>query len=151
MRGRLLAVAVCALSAAAGTAEDKPTGDGRLLQGSWDWDPAAKQSDAQPQILLERVVVKGNTLTFHYRFGGTVDVSPTTFTLDPAATPKAIDFVPTEGANKGQTYVGLYEVGDGRLRICYRGPGDTRPRNFDDKADKTGSTVFIVLKKSPSF
>jgi uncharacterized protein (TIGR03067 family) len=65
--------------------------------------------------------------------------------LDPKAAPKQIDFAPTEGASKGQTYLGLYEVADGRLRLCYRGPGSTRPKDFEDKSAGNAVTVFISL------
>jgi hypothetical protein len=40
---------------------------------------------------------------------------------------------PTEGANKGKTYLGLYDFKEGRLWFCYRGPESTRPKNFNDK------------------
>ena len=49
---------------------------------------------------------------------------------------------------KGKTYLGLYEFKDRELRICYRGPGSSRPKDFADKAADGSSTVFIVLKPS---
>jgi uncharacterized protein (TIGR03067 family) len=148
----LAVVAVCSLSGLAGTADDKPKGDAQLVQGSWDWDPAAKQSDAQPQVLLERVVIKGDTLTFHYSLDGKKFTTPTKFTLDPKASPKEIDFTPTDkdNPNKGKAYLGLYEVKAGQLKICYRGPGSTRPKDFDDKSAGNDVTTFIVLKPSPA-
>lgn len=151
MGSRILAgLAVFAL-ALTGAAQDKPKDDTQLVQGTWDWDPAAKQSDAKPVILLERVVIKGDTLTFHYSMDGKKFTTPTTFSLDPKASPRTIDFTPTEkgNANKGKKYLGLYEVKAGQLRICYRGPGSTRPQDFDDKADGTNGTVFVTLKLAP--
>ncbi len=146
----ITALAVCLVSGFGGTAEDKPKSDSQLLQGSWDWDPAVEQPDAVPPILLERIVIKGNTLTFHYSLEGKKTPCTTEFKLDPKASPKEIDFT-TTGWGKDQTYRGLYEVKDGQLKICYRGPGCTRPKNFDDKREpnSTFTTVFIVLKPTP--
>ncbi len=143
-------LAVVSLCGIAGTAQDKLKDDAQRIQGSWDWDPAEEQSDAQPQVILERVVVKGAKLTFHYRLDDQRSTSTTEFTLDPKTAPKQIDFTPTEGANKSKTYLGLYEIDDGRLKMCYRGPGSTRPKDFDDKIAVNVATVFIHLKPSPA-
>ena len=147
----LTVVAVCTLGLAS-IAQDKPKDDAHLVQGSWDWDPTLKQSDAQPVVLLERVVVKGDTLTFHYSLDGKKFTTPTEFKLDPKGSPKEIDFTPTDqdNANKGKAYLGLYEVKAGQLRICYRGPGSTRPKDFNDKAAGNDVTTFILLKPSPA-
>src|SRR5438128_1134567 len=48
----------------AGAAEDKPSRDVQRIQGTWEWDPAEKQSDAEPQVLVEKVVIMDDTLTF---------------------------------------------------------------------------------------
>lgn len=142
--------AVLLLTCVAGLAQDKSKNDSQLLQGSWDWDPAAKQSDAKPVVLPEHVVIKGDMVTFHYSMNGKPSTSTSRFNLDPNTSPKFFDFTPFGGANKGKTYHGLYELQDGRLRICYRGPGANRPKDFNDKAAGNDGTVFIVLKRSPS-
>ncbi|MFT3882680.1 MAG: TIGR03067 domain-containing protein [Gemmatales bacterium] len=145
----LVMIVLCLLSRLSGIADDKPKSDVQLFQGSWDWDPAAKQSDSK--ILVEKVVIKGDTLTIHYNLNGKRNTTPTKFRLDSKATPKEIDFTPTEknAANRGQTYLGLYEVRAGQLMICYRGPGSTRPKDFKDKSAGNDATVYIVLKPSP--
>ena len=78
-------------------------------------------------------------------------LDPGEFKLDPEASPKEIDFTPTDkdNPNKGKAYLGLYEVTAGRLRICYRGPGSTRPKDFNDKSAGNEVTTFVVLKLSP--
>ena len=67
MSWRVLVAAVCLLSGVTGIAQVKPKDDLQLLQGTWAWHPAARQSDARPQVLLERLVIKGDTLTGRYR------------------------------------------------------------------------------------
>ena len=148
---RLLMITLIAALCLSGIAKDKPLDDKTRIQGNWEWDPAAKQSDAEPVVLVERIVIKGDVLTFHYSFDGKPFTTPTTFTLNPKATPGEIDFTPTDkdNANKGKVYLGRYEFKDGKLRICYRGPGSTRPKNFDDKKAGSDATTFITVKTTP--
>jgi uncharacterized protein (TIGR03067 family) len=142
--------ALAAFGCTALLAQDPPKGDAELLRSSWDWDPAAKQSDAEPVVLLERIVIKDNILTFHYSLDGKTFTTPTEFTLESTANPKTIDFSPTDknNDNRGKAYLGIYELKAGQLKIGYRGPGSTRPKDFDDKQDrKTNAlTTFIQLK-----
>jgi uncharacterized protein (TIGR03067 family) len=148
---RVLALALMCAIGFVGLAQEKPKEDAQLLQGSWDWDPAAKQSDAEPVVLLERIVIKGDSLKFHYSLDGKKFVTATEYKIDPTKSPKQINFAPTDkdNAGKGLTYFGLYELKDGQLKICYRGPGSTRPKSFNDKADGNNGTTFITLKPSP--
>jgi uncharacterized protein (TIGR03067 family) len=146
----IAAVLVCVVVSVTGVAQDKPKDDSKAIQGDWAWDPAEKQSDALPPATLDRIVIKGDKLIFHYRIMDKPSISETKFKLDPKASPKKIDFTPTEGANKGKTYLGLYELKDGRLKICYRGPGSSRPKDFNDKLDGNDATTFIFLKTGAS-
>jgi uncharacterized protein (TIGR03067 family) len=142
--------AIGLLCGSIGVAQDKPKDDVKLIKGSWDWDPAEKQSDAIPQT--EKIVSTEDKMTFHYNFNGKKFTTECTFKLNQDGSPKEIDFTPTEGGNKEKPYPGLYEFKAGQLKICYRGPGATRPKNFDDTHDtKTNlSTVFIYLKRTPA-
>ena len=150
MMYRLLTVlAACWITGQTGTAQDKPLEDARRIQGVWVWDRTEKQSEAQPQILIEEIIFRGDTLTFHYRFGDQRTTSKCAFSLDPKASPKQINFTPADGTNQGKTYLGIYEFKDGLLKIAYRGPGSTRPKDFTDKAAGNDSTVFIHLKPLP--
>jgi uncharacterized protein (TIGR03067 family) len=145
----VVVIAFCSFISVPDLPSEKPTGDALAMQGSWSWDVAYKQSDAQPLILLERVVIKGNRLTFHYRSGerpGGRFTIENIFKLDQPAIPKRIDFMPLSGANKGKAYEGLYDLQPGQMKICYRGPGSTRPRDFRDKLEGNSSTTFIYLK-----
>jgi uncharacterized protein (TIGR03067 family) len=122
MRLRILALmAVGTFGRSASVARDKPKTDAKLIQGSWECDPATKQSDAKPQILLERVVIKGDTLTCHYNFDGKRSTSSTEFKLDHTATPKQIEFTPHEGGEQGR------EV-SWAVRVQGRVPANLLPR-----------------------
>ena len=121
--------------------------DQKAIQGSWD--VVEQLPDAVPNVKYQSLVFKDGKLTFHAALGEQKTTVSCEFKLDPAKTPKHIDFTVTEREKKGNTYSGLYEFKDGQLKICYRGPGSTRPKDFSDKQDGTIGTVFLVLKPSP--
>jgi uncharacterized protein (TIGR03067 family) len=107
MLWRTLAVAAtCLILGVTGAAQENTSKmDAQRVQGTWDWDPAAKQSDIEPVVLLERIVIKGDTLTFHYSMGGKKFTAPTEFKLDPTKSPKTIDFTPTDKDNPAKGLV----------------------------------------------
>lgn len=138
-----LVICVSAGAVAAGAGDDS-----KAVQGTWV--VTDHQPQAEPKVVYEKAVIKGDKLTLHSDFMGKKHEVECVFKLDPTATPKRIDFTPVSGASKGQTYPGLYELKkDGEMRICYRGPGSTRPKNFDDKNDGAIGTTFLVLKIKP--
>jgi uncharacterized protein (TIGR03067 family) len=147
----LLTALIILVAQASAPAQDQTKVDLGSMQGSWNWDPAYKQSEAKPVILVEGVTIRGDKLTIHYNLDGKKFDSNSTFKINAKAESKEIDFTPTEGSNKGKTYLGLYEFKDGKLHICYRGPGASRPANFDDLQDRktNDSTAFLLLKTKP--
>jgi uncharacterized protein (TIGR03067 family) len=122
----------------------KPKTDQEKLQGTWkvvEYSP-----EALPKITLDQLLFKGTKLIWNYegRF------TETDYTLNPTTTPKSIDFTPIAGGNQGKAYHGIYELEDGKLKICYRGPGSSRPKNFNDKAEGNNGSVYIVLQREPA-
>src|SRR5262249_25716715 len=117
--------------------------DRELLQGTWKVTAAKKNGqaigdDELAQIKMLPVEFKGDTVTAR---------GPCDYKLDPSKTPKAIDVSPQEGppGEKGQTFRGIYELKGDDLRICFRGPGMERPKNFDDAAGM--QTMEMTLKR----
>src|ERR1043165_9108456 len=49
------------------------------------------------------------------------------FTIDPSKKPKEIDYTITEGAEKGKTRLGIYEIDGDTAKFCFGAPGDKRP------------------------
>ena len=52
------------------------------------------------------------------------------FTLDPAKSPKQIDF---KALSDGKTGLGIYELRGDELKLCLANPGKERPSSFDGK------------------
>ena len=71
------------------------------------------------------------------------------FRLAPSTSPKGIDVTALDGPWKGQTMRGIYEVADGRLRLCLRdwaAEVKDRPTAF-----KAGLGILVLtFKKKPS-
>jgi uncharacterized protein (TIGR03067 family) len=100
-------------------------------------------------VVYEKFVFKGDKLIMYLSLGDQKAEVECEFKLDPLASPKQIDFTPIAEANKGKSYRGLYEFKDGQLKICYRGRGASRPKDFNDKIDGTIGTTVLVLKPTP--
>ena len=56
--------------------------------------------------------------------------------IDPAAKPKTMDIVGTEGPNKGKTLLAIYELDKDTLRVCYDLTGKSRPKEFSTSKDR---------------
>jgi uncharacterized protein (TIGR03067 family) len=69
------------------------------------------------------------------------EISAGTSEIDPTKLPKTIDFVPTMGNDKGKLYLGIYELEGDHRKLCFAGPGKSRPLDF---ASKPGSGVILV-------
>jgi uncharacterized protein (TIGR03067 family) len=145
MRTRLSVACVAAVLVRVAVAgQGQPNDDRQALKGAWKPVEQLETEDNSGYELLE---FQGDTLAFYCRTAGQRNRAPTKFKLDPKANPKAIDFTPVDGANKGKTYLGIYELNGDRLKIWYRGPGNPRPQDFGRNA---GGIYFIVLKRAPA-
>jgi uncharacterized protein (TIGR03067 family) len=75
--------------------------------------------------------------------------SKVTLSIDPKASPKAIDFTVTEGLLAGRSYFGIYEMKNDTLKICLTLQGSGRPADFRCNADSNSNLqVFKRKKKS---
>lgn len=70
------------------------------------------------------------------------EVAEGTSTIDPAVTPKTIDFKVTKGNDAGRETYGIYELGATTRKICYAEPGRQRPADFSAPA---GSGRILVV------
>jgi len=59
------------------------------------------------------------------------------FTLDPSATPKAIDWTDTAGADKGKTFLSIYHFEGDCLMFCAADEGMERPKTFHTRIGDT--------------
>ncbi|HEV2947378.1 MAG TPA: TIGR03067 domain-containing protein [Gemmataceae bacterium] len=65
--------------------------------------------------------------------------------IDPTKNPKTIDFMETEGDNKGKIVLGIYELRDDTRKLCYAEPGRERPSDFSAPAGS--GRVLVEFKR----
>ena len=115
----------------------------KLLQGTWLPTAAELSEDQLDEATLKtmKLVIEGD------KYAITVGISPFdkgTTKIDPAAKPKSMDIIGTEGANKGKTFLAIYELSGDTLRICYDLTGKVRPTEFKTKK---GELLFLATYK----
>jgi uncharacterized protein (TIGR03067 family) len=66
-----------------------------------------------------------------------------TIKLDPTKKPAEIDLLHDDPQKKGMKVLGIYELGDGALKIAGRDKGDMRPTEFKSSKDVS----VVVLKR----
>jgi len=129
-------------SASAATAE-APGGSGPATELEGEWSMVSGFLDGQPldrsMVKYGKRVTRGNQTTV--RFGPQVFLEAT-FTLDPAKSPREIDYVHTRGTHAGKTQLGIYECGGQTLRLCSSAPGQPRPSDFEARKGD-GRTVAV--------
>jgi len=65
-----------------------------------------------------------------------------TLKIDPTKTPKESDSIMEDG----QIVKAIYKVDDKHLTLCWRGPGEDRPKEFVSKADS--GINLVVFKRA---
>jgi uncharacterized protein (TIGR03067 family) len=108
------------------------------LQGSWQVTSAEREGKPLDTAKNDRLIFKGDQLTVQ---GKTGDES--TFMLDPAQKPAAIDITPAKGP--ARTIRGIYQIEGDTLKLCFGDPSSERPKEFTAKAG-TGF-VLVTLKR----
>jgi RNA polymerase sigma factor (sigma-70 family) len=106
--------------------------DLEFLQGAWDLRSSEADGKALAAIALagSEVVVKGSAITVVFQ-GAT---SRGTFQLDSVPTPPTLDVTFTEGREKGNKYLGIYELQEDTWRLCQAPAGKGRPTAFAARA-----------------
>ncbi len=82
-----------------------------------------------PQDVSKFRVVNGTDGTWSLRQDDK-EISGGTSTFDPEQNPKAIDFTPTTGNDKGKVFLGIYELGENTRKLCFAQAGKERPTEF---------------------
>src|SRR5439155_1983033 len=107
------------------------SGDGpglKELQGTYTVLAISKGGEPAPEEFRKEmtVTIAKDELTFTIKD----KKFPAKITqVDPKARPAAIDIAPSEGPEKGKTYLGIYTYKDGELTLAFTEKGE-RPKDF---------------------
>jgi uncharacterized protein (TIGR03067 family) len=110
-----------------------------LMQGNWAVVEyvidGVKAEDDNAQSLFR--TIKGNHYTV---FLFDKPLGSGTIKLDATQKPKHIDSLPEKMPDK--PFLGIYEIKQNRVKVCYAPPGKDRPTNFESKKG-SGHTLMI--------
>jgi uncharacterized protein (TIGR03067 family) len=114
------------------------------LQGEWAMVSGEHGGMAIPEEFKRGFTrsAKGNETTL--TMNGQVYMKAK-FTLDPAKSPKAIDYEVNEGQNQGKKMLGIYAIEGGTVKFCFGQPDQERPKEF--KTKQGDNHVLSVWKK----
>jgi uncharacterized protein (TIGR03067 family) len=148
MRSSVLALALVSVGVA--SAQDDGKKELKKLQGTWQVVSAQENGKPVPDEVVQnlKLVVKGKQLTLKGVENLIEKFGKITLTVDPATTPKIIDFKVESGSEKDNKYEGIYELKGGEWKICSATvSGGNRPGEFEAK--EGSNRVLFVLKKAP--
>ena len=117
--------------------------DTKQFQGTWQAVTYEANGGAQKDV-ADKVVCTCEKDVFTFKYDGKV-VWKATFKLSPSKKPRTIDLSITEGPNKGQAILGIYEVEKDTFKWCTSSAGEKeRPTEF---ASQAGSDVALYTFK----
>jgi uncharacterized protein (TIGR03067 family) len=115
------------------------------LAGTWTMVSGVREGQELPEAFVRtgKRVVQGNETTVF--FGSEVFLKAA-FTVDPEASPKTIDYILTEGDDRGRAQLGIYTLEKDTVTYCMAPPGRPRPRDFTIEAGVGGTTTVWKRK-----
>lgn len=119
--------------------------DKTALQGLWQAEKLESNGEAAPAAATKafRIRIEGNELVFN----PSAENRKHTFSIDPAAEPKAMNLTPADGPGKGQNLpCAIYKLDDNKLVLCIAkaGKADKRPSKF---ATTAGDGIALITLK----
>jgi uncharacterized protein (TIGR03067 family) len=110
----------------------------KALEGTWKLMSAEVAGTKLDGLQPGTVVLTIADAKYTVQAGHSVDKG----TIKTAAKTKAIDFVGTDGPNKGKTLLAIYEIDRDTLRVCYDLAGRNRPTEF---ATSKGKPFYLAV------
>lgn len=139
MRAHLLLAGVAGLLVVAVKAQ---ADDLKALQGTWSPISAILNGQKFPAEMLQTISLIISDHTYRVTVNDQTDAG--TFKLNVHKKPREMDLSGTEGPNKDQTILCIYEVSGDWLRVCYTLDGKERPKEFQAEP---GSGQFLAIYK----
>jgi uncharacterized protein (TIGR03067 family) len=115
------------------------------LQGIWQVTGMENNGTALPRGELASVslTIKDNSYRLASQNGSLNGI----FSIDASKKPKQVTLRPGDGGSDGLTLMGIYELEQDHLRVCYGAPGGECPTDF--KTDNSERTLITCKRKEP--
>ena len=126
-----------------------PKSDAYPQDGVWKPISAALAGSKVPQPALSAISLRISGTNYEVSVMGEKQPDRGTHALDESTTPKRITITSTNGPNKGQTFLAIYEVTDtNSLRVCYDLSGTAFPEKFESTVE-TGHYLVEYRRSAP--
>lgn len=144
MRFLLLGCALASVNFTARADDEAAKKELKALQGTWTVVAAEQDGDALDRIIGGVMVVKENN--FHIKTKSGTELKGDLI-LNPAKTPKHIDYVHQEGLLKDKKWEGIYELKGDALKIIYAEADSDKERPTEFKTLKNSKLLLLELKR----
>src|SRR5438034_6834648 len=116
------------------------------LEGTWRIVSLEVDGVKIPEETIKdsRLIIKGKEFTMKEP----IATYRGNFIIDPSKKPKTIDIKFTEGPEKGNTSLGIYELNDGELKLCLTITAKDRPKEFAAKPN-SGHGLEVLKREKP--
>ncbi len=144
MRQQFFLTAVVGLRLAADASDDAVKKDIKLFEGTWTVTSMEIEGMKAPEETYKnsKLVCKGEEFSFTDPSG---TVYKGKFKIDPSKKPKTIDITFTDGPNKDEVMLGIYELDETTYKLCAKAMTKDRPTEFSAK--QGSGQILEVLKK----
>jgi uncharacterized protein (TIGR03067 family) len=126
----LALIAVAAIATANDAKDEAIKKDRKLIEGTWRVVALEVDGNKSPDEDARKITVVNGPDGTWTLFSDGKEVGKGTNSFDPTNKPKTIDFTQTEGEGKGNSFLGIYELGENTRKLCFAPPGKDRPREF---------------------
>jgi uncharacterized protein (TIGR03067 family) len=110
------------------------------LEGSYKLTMLEKGGKPAPKDLTDSLTITIKGDTFNIKFGD--EEKKAKIKVDESKTPATIDISPSDGPEKGMTFLGIVKSEKGEVTIAFTEKGD-RPKDFKSE----GETLLLKMKK----
>jgi uncharacterized protein (TIGR03067 family) len=119
--------------------------DEKDLNGAWTASEATRNGAKVSDDLVKSATVVFADGKYTASLG---DITETgTFKIDRAKKPNTIDMKPSDGAKKGTTTPGIFELDGDTLKLCFALETNRQPSDFTSTADNKHFVVVYKRKK----
>jgi uncharacterized protein (TIGR03067 family) len=137
-------VVSCSVNARADELADKALEE---LQGTWVILSFTSGDEDVPAATLQnwRRFVRGNRVTWK---DGDMTLLELEIRVDPKLSPKTLDSTVVTQDGSGGTMLAIYELAGDELRVCFKPPGEGRPKEFFTAAG-AGQLMYHARRVGP--
>jgi uncharacterized protein (TIGR03067 family) len=123
---------VMAVASTGWCADPAPAKKAPSVNGKWALTSgvmSGEKMDEDMQKSIQLTLMNGKYTT---KIGDQTDEG--TYTTDETKTPHTLTITSTDGPNKGKTFLAIYELDKGTMKVCYDMSGKAFPTAFESKA-----------------